>query len=181
MKFCSKCGNKIELRIPTGDNRERHVCVSCETIHYINPKIVAGTVPTHQGKILLCKRAIEPRHGYWTLPAGFMEMQETTAEAAARETWEEAKAKIDLHGLYSVLNVPHIGQVHIFYRGSIIDGNYGVGEESLETRLFEENEIPWDEIAFPTVKYTLKYFLEDRRKNQFDVHVKDIIHDKLKL
>lgn len=180
MKFCSNCGKAVELLIPEGDNRLRHVCIHCDTIHYQNPKIVAGTVPVYQGKVLLCKRAIEPRYGYWTLPAGFMENKESTTEAAIRETWEEAEANVEITGLYTVMNIPHIDQVHIFFRANVINGAFGCGSESLETRLFTFNEIPWEELAFPTVKQTLQHFLEDYSNEVFPVHVKDIIPPSLR-
>ncbi|MFE8072060.1 NUDIX hydrolase [Marinobacteraceae bacterium S3BR75-40.1] len=174
MKYCSQCGEPVEHRVPEGDNRPRHVCPSCGQIHYFNPRIVAGTIPCWQGKVLLCKRAIEPRYGYWTLPAGFMENAETTTEAAMRETWEEARARVDVEGLYTMVNVPHIDQVHLFFRASLIDGEYGVGEESLDVQLFEEDNIPWEELAFPTVKETLEHFFADRQQNDFQVRVSDI-------
>ncbi|MDX1451828.1 MAG: NUDIX hydrolase [Oleiphilaceae bacterium] len=175
MNYCSHCGGDIEHKIPADDNRPRHICVACGTIHYQNPNIVAGTIPVYENKILLCKRAIEPRHGFWTLPAGFMENQETTTEAAMRETWEEAEAKVEIQALYTVLNVPQIDQVHMYFRATIINGEFGVGPESLETRLFTEEEIPWDELAFPTVKKTLRLFLAERKHEQFGVHVDDIV------
>jgi len=183
MKFCSQCGSDVEHKIPEDDNRPRYVCVKCDIIHYQNPNIVAGTIPVHGDKILLCKRAIEPRYGYWTLPAGFMENQETTTEAALRETWEEAEAKVRIDGLYSVINVPQIDQVHMFFRATMINDSYGAGQESLETELFSQDEIPWDELAFPTVKRTLKLFFEDREKGLFSeglpgaVHVSDIVRE----
>ncbi|OZB15171.1 MAG: NUDIX hydrolase [Marinobacter sp. 34-60-7] len=176
MKYCSTCGQPVEQRIPEGDNRHRYVCVSCDTIHYQNPRIVAGTVPVWEGCILLCRRAIEPRYGYWTLPAGFMENAETTVEAAARETREEALAEVTIDGLYSIIDVPHINQVHMFYRATLIDGQFGVGEESLESRLFPVNDIPWDELSFPTVRRTLELFLEDMKTERYGVHVTDIRH-----
>ncbi|PSF14398.1 NUDIX hydrolase [Marinobacter fuscus] len=176
MKYCSLCGQPVEQRIPEGDNRHRYVCVSCETIHYQNPRIIAGTVPVWQGRILLCRRAIEPRYGYWTLPAGFMENAETTIEAAARETREEALAEVTIDGLYSIIDVPHINQVHMFYRASLVDGSFGAGEESLESKLFSPDCIPWDEISFPTVRKTLELFLADQESGQFGVHVRDIRH-----
>jgi ADP-ribose pyrophosphatase YjhB (NUDIX family) len=175
MKFCSACGAPTEHRIPEDDNRPRHICTQCKTIHYQNPNIVAGTIPVHEDKILLCRRAIKPRHGYWTLPAGFMENQETTTEAAMRETWEEAEARVNIDGLYTVINVPQIDQVHMFFRATIIDGAFGVGVESLETRLFREDQIPWDDLAFPTIRKTLKLFFEERRLGVFNVHVTDIV------
>jgi len=180
MKYCSTCGNPVEQRIPEGDNRHRYVCVSCETIHYQNPNIVAGTVTVWEGQILLCRRAIEPRYGYWTLPAGFMENEETTMEAAARETREEALAEVDIQGLYSMIDVPHINQVHLFYRAQLLDGRFGAGEESLETQLFHPSRIPWSEISFPTVRKTLELFLSDMKTQQFGVHVTDIRHPMAK-
>ncbi|MFV8570672.1 NUDIX hydrolase [Marinobacter sp. SBS5] len=174
MKYCSTCGQQVEQKIPAGDNRYRYVCVSCETIHYQNPRIIAGTVPVWDGKILLCRRAIEPRYGYWTLPAGFMENAETTIEAAARETLEEALAEVTIDGLYSIIDVPHINQVHMFYRATLIDGSFGAGEESLESRLFAADEIPWDEISFPTVKKTLEYFLSEMESGNYGLHITDI-------
>lgn len=175
MKFCSACGAPTEHRIPEDDNRPRHICTQCKTIHYQNPNIVAGTIPVHEDKILLCRRAIEPRHGFWTLPAGFMENQETTTEAAMRETWEEAEARVNIDGLYTVINVPQIDQVHMFFRATIIDGIFGVGIESLETRLFREEDIPWNDLAFPTIRKTLQLFFEERRLGVFNVHVTDIV------
>ncbi|MFO8140301.1 MAG: NUDIX hydrolase [Marinobacter sp.] len=180
MKYCSTCGELVEQRIPQGDNRHRYVCASCETIHYQNPRIIAGTVPVWEGKILLCRRAIEPRYGYWTLPAGFMENAETTIEAAARETREEALAEINIEGLYSVIDVPHINQVHIFYRATLKDGQFGAGEESLESKLFTPEEIPWDEISFPTVRKTLELFLAEMDSGNYGVHVSDIRHPMAK-
>lgn len=174
MKFCSECGSQISIKIPEGDNRERHVCDDCGVIHYINPRIIAGTLPVYEGKVLLCRRAIEPRKGYWTLPAGFMENGETTAEAAARETIEEAEANVNLHGLYTVFNLPHISQVYMFFRADVIDGKYGVGVESLDTQLFEEKDIPWKELAFPTIYRTLKLYFEDRKCEQYPVRTEDL-------
>ena len=181
MKFCSQCGSNVEQKIPEDDNRPRYVCVKCDIIHYQNPNIVAGTIPLNGEKILLCRRAIEPRYGFWTLPAGFMENQETTTEAALRETWEEAEAKVEINALYSVINVPQIDQVHMFFLAKMLDDKFGAGPESLETQLFCEAEIPWDELAFPTVKKTLKLFFEDRKNGlltqdrHINTHVCDII------
>lgn len=174
MKYCSTCGAQVEQRIPQGDNRHRYVCVACDTIHYQNPRIVAGTVPVMDGQVLLCRRAIEPRYGYWTLPAGFMENSETTLEAAARETREEALANVTMEELYTVIHVPHIDQVHMFYRATLLTDDFGAGEESLETRLFSLSEIPWDELSFPTVRRTLELFLQDYPKSSYPVHVEDI-------
>ena len=152
LKHCNNCGTVLEARIPPGDSHQRKVCPSCGAIHYENPKLVVGCIPLWEDKILLCKRAIEPRYGYWTLPAGFMEMGETTSEGASRETLEEAGARVEVQSLFSLLNVPHVHQVHLFYLARLLDLDVDAGEESLEVRLFEEHEIPWDDIAFPTVE-----------------------------
>ena len=175
MKFCSECGAAVERRIPVGDNRSRFVCARCETVHYQNPKVVAGCIPEWGDKILLCKRAIEPRYGLWTLPAGFMENEETTAEAAARETLEEASARVDIDGLYALFNLPHINQVYLLFRGRLRDLNFGPGEESLEVALFTEAEIPWDTLAFPVVRETLKWYFADRARGAFPLRFGDIV------
>ncbi len=165
MKFCSTCGASVRLRIPDGDSRERFVCTSCQTIHYQNPKIVAGSIPEWGDQVLLCRRAIEPRYGLWTLPAGFMENGETTEQAAIRETWEEAGARIEIVNLYSVFSIPHISQVYMLFRGHLIDGVYQPGDESLECELFSAQTLPWDRLAFPVVKETLKRYFGDKDKN----------------
>lgn len=174
MNFCSHCGNTIVIRIPEGDHMPRHICASCGTVHYQNPKIVVGCIPEWEDKILLCRRAIEPKYGLWTLPAGFMENGETTLEGAARETWEEAGARIEIGSLYTLFNLPHINQVYMMFRARLLDLNYQSGIESLETRLFTEAEIPWDEIAFRTVRATLELYFEDRRGGDFEFHFGDI-------
>ncbi len=174
MKFCSTCGAKVMQRVPEGDNRMRFVCISCHQIHYQNPNIVAGTLPYHGDKVLLCKRAIEPRMGFWTLPAGFMENEETVESAALRETLEEAEARIVDASLYTVINVPHVNQVHIFYLGKILDGQYGAGVETSDAQLFLEKDIPWNDIAFKTVYVTLKHYFADRKEKTFPVRVEDI-------
>jgi ADP-ribose pyrophosphatase YjhB (NUDIX family) len=174
MKFCSQCGGAIEQRIPEGDDRHRYVCVTCEVIHYVNPRVIVGCLPAHEDKVLLCKRAIEPRRGLWTLPAGFMENGETTAAGAARETWEEARARVsDMH-LYRVFDVPHINQVYMFYRCSLDDGRFGVGPESTETLLYSQEDIPWGEIAFPVVRETQQAYFTDRETGQFPISVETI-------
>lgn len=175
MNFCSQCGNSVTLRIPPGDNLPRYICIECATIHYQNPKIVVGAVATWGEKVLLCRRAIEPRHGYWTLPAGFMENGESTAEAAVRETLEEACARIEIDTLFSVLSIPHISQVHMLYRGRLIEQSFAPGEESLEVALFAEADIPWDQLAFRTISRTLKLYFEDRRKGRFEIHGGEVI------
>lgn len=169
MRFCSSCGHPLERRIPAGDDRERYVCPQCGAIHYQNPHIVVGTLPVCGERILLCRRAIEPRFGYWTLPAGFMENGETTLEGAQRETWEEAHARLDNASMYRMFDLPHINQVYVFYRGELLDGEYGVGPESTEVALFHEHEIPWQELAFPVMVETLREFFEDRRRGHFPV------------
>lgn len=169
MNFCSRCGNTITRKIPDGDDRERFVCESCDTIHYQNPRIVAGCLVTHGDKVLLCRRAIEPRYGYWTLPAGFMENGETLEECAARETWEEARARVDIESLYSIYSLPYINQVYQLFRGILLDETFATGPESLEVALFSEAEIPWDELAFPVMGKTLRYYFADRLLNTYPV------------
>jgi ADP-ribose pyrophosphatase YjhB (NUDIX family) len=170
MKFCSACGHEVVIEVPAGDNRPRGCCRHCGTIHYQNPKLVLGTVTVWEDRVLLCKRAIEPRYGYWTLPAGFMENGESTGEGAARETLEEAGARIELGPLFSMIDVPHVEQVHVFYRARLLHLDFEPGPESLEARLFDEGSIPWEDIAFRTVGQTLRWFFEDRRAGRFDVH-----------
>ncbi|MEM7081224.1 MAG: NUDIX hydrolase [Pseudomonadota bacterium] len=174
MKFCSQCGAEVELKIPDGDNRERYVCPSCHFVHYQNPLIVTGCVAEWEGQILLCRRAIEPRHGFWTVPAGFMENGESVAQGAARETWEEALARVTTTSLLAVVNVVHAKQVHLFYRGRLEQNEYGVGQESLDTRLVDEADIPWDDMAFPSVTYALRAYLEDRAAGVENIHETDI-------
>ncbi len=175
MRYCSTCGSdQLAFEVPSGDSRPRHVCKACQIIHYQNPRVIAGCLVTYADKVLLCRRAIEPRRNFWTLPAGFLENGETLQEGAERETWEEAAAKVDIDELYGVFNLPHIHQIYVFYRGRLVNGEFGVGEESLETRLFAEHEIPWDELAFPTIHKTLKYYFADRQTNTFPVRVRDI-------
>lgn len=169
MKFCSECGGDIQKLIPPGEDRLRDVCASCGFIHYVNPRVIVGCLPIHDNKVLLCKRAIEPRLGYWTLPAGFMENGESTAEGAARETWEEAAATAVGLSLYRVIDVPHISQVYVFYRCGIENGEFGIGPESLDSALYELDDIPWKELAFPTVKEVLAEYLLDREKGEFPV------------
>src|ERR1035437_1187982 len=158
MKFCSPCGASVELRKPIDDNKARHICIACGIIHYQNPRMVIGSIPEWEDKVLLCRRAIEPRYGMWTLPAGFMEKNETMPEAAMRETLEEACARIELGALYTLISVPHISQVHAIYMARLLDLNFSAGIETLEVALFAEHEIPWNEIAFRTIALTLRHF-----------------------
>jgi len=166
MKYCSVCGATVVMKIPPGDLMLRHVCEACGTVHYLNPKIVVGALAEWEGKILMCRRAIEPRMGYWTLPAGFMENHETTGEGAIRETLEEARARVELGPMFSLVNVPHISQVHIVYRARLLDLDFAPGDESLEVVLMEEAQIPWDQIAFRTIALTLRRYFEDRRNHR---------------
>lgn len=167
MKFCSNCGSGVSLKVPSGDDRLRHICADCDTIHYHNPKIVAGCLPVFEDKVLLCRRAIEPRHGFWTLPAGFMENGESTEEGALRECWEEARAELDLHNLYTMYSLPQINQVYLLYKGELKNLDFGPGPESLEVELFTEAQIPWDEIAFPVMKKTLRHYFNDFSDGNF--------------
>lgn len=171
MNYCSVCGKPVSKKIPPGDNLLRFVCESCQTIHYHNPKIVAGCIPEWGDQILLCRRAIEPKSGLWTFPAGFMEIGESTEQAASRETEEEAHAQVEVTSLYAVLSLPHIGQVYMVFRGRMVTPDFSAGEESLDVRLFARDAIPWDEIAFPVVKDALRRYVEDAVQGIFRVHV----------
>jgi ADP-ribose pyrophosphatase YjhB (NUDIX family) len=170
MKFCSDCGNPVALKVPPGDTLPRHVCDACHTIHYQNPRMVVGCIVEWEDRILLCKRAIEPRYGYWTVPAGFMENGETTQQGAARETLEEAKARVEVGPLYALYNIPHINQVYILFRARLLDLDFGAGAETLETKLVAEADVPWDDLAFATVRNTLRHYYGDRRAGHFGVH-----------
>ncbi len=174
MKFCPDCGQPVELRIPAGDNLPRAVCTACGAIHYDNPRVVVGCVPEWEGRILLCRRAIAPRRGYWTTPAGFLENGESLQTGAARESLEEAQAQVVIGSLLSISNVLHARQVHVNFRARLIDGRYGVGAESLESALYEEQQIPWDEIAFPSILFALRCYFDDRRAGLEQVHINDI-------
>jgi ADP-ribose pyrophosphatase YjhB (NUDIX family) len=171
IKHCKNCGIAVVYRVPDdGDTKQRAVCPSCTTIHYENPLNVVGTVPYWGDKVLLCKRNIEPRWGKWTLPAGFMELGETTAQGAARETVEEAGAHIEMEGLFTIINVARVGQVHMFYRAKLLSDQFDPGVETIEARLYAEHEIPWEELAFKTVHQTLERFFADRKAGAFGVH-----------
>lgn len=167
MNYCSQCGSAVEVGIPQGDNRPRYLCPSCGTIHYQNPKVVVGCIPVWEERVLLCRRAIEPRYGLWTVPAGFMENGETSHQGAARETLEEACARVSVEGLYTLFNLPHINQLYLLYRSRLLDLEFAAGDESLEVALFRETEIPWDEIAFPVIKESLRLYFVDRARGQF--------------
>lgn len=171
MKFCSNCGATVAHKIPAGDSLPRFVCDACNTIHYQNPRMIVGCVPVWEDKVLLCKRAIDPRRGLWTVPAGFMENGETLDVGAARETLEEANARVEIGQLYAVFNIPHVNQVYLLFLAKLLDLDFHPGEESLETRLFREDEIPWDQLAFATVRNTLTHYFSDRVRQQFDFHL----------
>jgi ADP-ribose pyrophosphatase YjhB (NUDIX family) len=164
MKFCSSCGQSVTLRTPTGDHLPRYVCDACGVVHYQNPKLVVGCVPEYEGRILICKRAIEPRYGFWTVPAGFMENGETTQDGAKRETLEEALAEVEIGSLLAVVHVLHADQVHVMFRARMHEPHFGATAESLEVRLCDESEIPWQDIAFRSVYFALRHYFDDRRR-----------------
>ncbi|MGE5864914.1 MAG: NUDIX hydrolase [Rhizobacter sp.] len=174
IKHCKACGSPTTYVVPADDSLERATCTACLTIHYENPLNVVGTLPVWEDKVLLCRRNIEPRYGKWTLPAGFMELNETTEEGAVRETTEEAGARIELQGLYTLMNVVSVGQVHFFYRARLLDTDFAPGPETIEAQLFAEHEVPWDELAFRTVRQTLEHFFADRRRGQYGLLCADI-------
>lgn len=174
MKYCSSCGATVELRTPADDNRQRHICTVCGIVHYQNPKMVVGSIPVWEDKILLCRRAIEPQYGLWTLPGGFMENGESTGNAAVRETLEEACARVEIIDLYSMYSLPYINQVHMLFRARLLDLNFAPGQESLEVRLFSESEIPWDELAFRPVRYSLEHYFSERAKGEFSLHIGEL-------
>lgn len=178
MKYCSQCGDSVAHRVPDGDNRPRFICDSCDTIHYQNPRIIAGCLPFHEDKVLLCRRAIAPREGFWTLPAGFLENGETTAQGALRETMEEANARAEIVQLYTLFSLPHISQIYMFFRAELTDLDFHPGEESLETKLFTHAEIPWNDLAFPVITETLKHYFDDLPKAVFPIRNQDIVIDR---
>jgi ADP-ribose pyrophosphatase YjhB (NUDIX family) len=176
MKYCSQCGSdRIELRIPDGDHVPRFVCPQCATVHYQNPKVVVGSLPEWDDRVLLCRRAIEPRYGFWTLPAGFLENGETIFAGAARETLEEARARVEIGELYTVISLPQISQLYLMFRARLLDLDFGPGPESLEVRLFREDEIPWEELAFRTIGRTLRSYFLDRRDGSFAARVSTLV------
>ncbi len=171
MKFCSQCGAPVTLRVPPGDTLERHVCNVCHVIHYQNPRMVVGCIVEWDDRVLLCRRAIEPRHGLWTVPAGYLEKGETIEQGAERETLEEANARVEIGPLYAVYNIPHIGQVYLLFRARLLDASVHAGAETLEVGLYTETEIPWDQLAFATVRNTLQHYFSDRRRGEFQFHM----------
>jgi len=170
LNFCSNCGSPVEFKVPEGDHLRRFVCTSCGMIHYKNPLLVLGCVPQWESKILLCRRAIEPRRGFWTVPAGFMENGETLQAAAARECYEEALARVEIGSLLAVASVTGASQVHVMFRARLIAPEFAPGPESLEVGLYEEAEIPWSELAFPSGEFTLRKFFSDRSAGREDHH-----------
>lgn len=171
MKYCSNCSKPVVQKIPEGDNRLRFVCEHCDSIFYENPKIVVGCLPIWQEKVLLCKRAIEPRKGFWTLPAGFMENGETTAHGAARETQEEACAEVNISSLYRLYDLPYINQVYMFYLANMVTPEFAAGDESLDVGLYDENDIPWDDLAFPVIADVLKDYFAERIDGNFTTKI----------
>ena len=174
IQHCRVCGQRTSYRVPDGDNRERAVCSACGEVHYENPLNVVGTLPVWGDQVLLCRRNIEPRFGLWTLPAGFMELGETAADGALRETIEEAGAHVEMQELFTLLNVVRVGQVHLFYRARMLDTHLAPGPETIEAQLFDEADVPWEQLAFRTVRTTLEHFFADRRRGRFELHVGDI-------
>ena len=174
MNYCSHCGHPVRVAIPDGDNRERHICDHCGTIHYQNPRIITGCIVAWQQQVLLCRRAIEPRRGLWTLPAGFMENGETSQQGAMRETWEEAEASIAIDDLFMTVNLPHINQVYMLFRARLLEPRFGATQESLEVALFEQHSVPWERLAFETVTLALRHWFADRDAGQFIQRMADI-------
>ncbi len=175
MKFCSDCGGEISSKVPAGDNRERFVCLACDAVHYINPRIVTGCLPVWEDQVLLCKRANKPRDGYWTLPAGFLENNETITAGATRETLEETNAVVSNLDLYTIFSLPHISQIYLFYRAEMTAPEFSPGFESLEVALYAEQDIPWDKLAFPVIRHTLEHYFADRPSGVFPVRSQDIL------
>jgi ADP-ribose pyrophosphatase YjhB (NUDIX family) len=170
-RFCSFCGTPTAITVPPGDSRPRRTCPACHEVHYENPLLVVGCVPEYQGRILICRRAIEPRRGHWTVPAGFMELNETLEDGAARECLEEALAQVDIGSPLALINIPDSGQVHVFFRARMSSPACGAGEESLEAKLVDPADIPWDDLAFPSIRYALRQYMADRTAGREDMHV----------
>ena len=180
MKYCSNCGQQLTYRMQPGDDRSRHYCEACGTVHYQNPIMVVGCIPEWDKKILLCRRAIEPRYGKWTLPAGYLENGETVAEGAARETYEEARAKVEMLAPYALYNICYVNQIYFMFRARLVNQRFRQGSESLEVRLFAEDEIPWEDIAFRVIQETLIQYFKDRPGGQFSFYMGEILSNNLK-
>ena len=174
MNFCTNCGGTTAEKIPLGDHQVRRVCTQCSYIHYVNPKVICGALALWENKVLLCRRAIEPRYGLWTLPAGYMELFETMEQGAARETREEAEAEVEIQQLYCMYNIPRIGQIYVLFKADLIEGKFGAGEETIESRLLAEDEIPWNDLAFPSVERTLRHYFADRKTGNFSNHLETL-------
>ena len=174
MNYCSNCGHLLRRSIPPGDDRPRYQCEGCGAIHYENPKMVVGCLPEFDGRLLLCRRAIEPCYGKWTLPAGYLENGETVCEGAVREAYEEARARIEIVAPYVMFNICHVDQVYLMFRARLVDANWAPGSESLEVRLFSETNIPWEDLAFTVIRETLSHYYQDRRTGSFPFHIADI-------
>ena len=175
MNFCSNCGSGLAEKVPNNDDRLRHVCPACDMVHYQNPKIVTGCLPVWEDSVLLCRRAIEPRNGYWTVPAGFMELDETVEQGAVRETWEEARARVEVQAPYSMFNLPHVNQVYVIFRAKLLELDFRPGPESEDVRLFTEEDIPWQDLAFNTVRQTLRFYFRDRPGGRYPVRTGTIL------
>ncbi|MBN2062605.1 MAG: NUDIX hydrolase [Deltaproteobacteria bacterium] len=174
MKYCSRCGSELSYRVPEGDDRSRFICDSCGIVHYENPKMVVGCIPEIDDQVLFCRRSILPQYGKWTIPAGYLEKGETVEAGAKRETFEEAGARIKSIKPYGLYNLTFISQVYLIFRGRLVDGNFGAGDESLEVRLFREEEVPWADLAFPVIRETLKFYFRDRLNGVFPFHIAEI-------
>ena len=170
MNFCSHCGAPVRREIPAGDDRPRFVCDQCATIHYQNPRVVVGTIPEWEDRILLCRRAIEPRAGLWTLPAGYLENGETMQDGARRETWEEAGAELGLLAPFALFDLPFVHQIYLIFRVPLTSTTWQAGAESMECRLFAESEIPWEALAFAVMRETLEHYFRDRPQGRFGLH-----------
>lgn len=173
IKYCTQCGQPTHAQYPEHDHLIRQICTVCHYIHYENPKIVAGALVIEQDKILLCRRAIEPSYGYWTLPAGYLEIGESIQQGAMRECWEEAEAKINIEQLYCIYNILHVGHIYMLFKAKLSDGIFGIGTESLESRLFDIDEIPWQDLAFPSIERTLQHYINDVQQGKFLLHIED--------
>lgn len=180
MNYCSACGRVVVRRVPPGDNRERYVCEHCDTVHYQNPRVVTGCLVTWQDQVLLCRRGIAPRRGYWTLPAGFLENGESAEDGARRETWEEARAEVELDDLYTVFSLPHISQIYLFYRARLVRAEFAAGQETEAVALYGEADVPWDELAFPVVRDTLRHYFSDRARREFRTRSASLVVDPAK-
>lgn len=176
MKYCSDCGTPVEHKIPFGDHLPRAICPACGTVHYRNPKVIVGCIPEWGDQILMCKRAIEPRLGRWTFPAGFLEQHESSGQGAAREALEESRGEVEIGELFVVINVPYVSQVYMVHRARLLAPQFGPTSESSEVVLMGEDEIPWDEIAFPTIWHSLKFFYADRKAGRKGFHTLDLLH-----